>query len=147
MFCRREKKSLLPPPGIKQDTFDLPSPSLVTILVELSCLIYILDVLYYLFNLRMDQCINLSTRFQASAAVQLMPQIFCHVTQRTLVIPYRRFGTAMLLKVGLVSCPEISVYNYEQALCNISEELRPLHPLDHAMIQGRNQILGRNQYI
>jgi len=53
----------------------------------------------------------------------------------------------MLLNMGLVSCPKMSVYNYEQALCNISEEPRPLQPLDHAMIQGRNQILGKNQYI
>ena len=76
-----------------------------------------------------------------------MPLIFCDVTQRTLLVPYRRFGTAVLLKMGLVSCPEMSVYKYEQALCNISEEPKPFHPLFLATISGRNQILGKNQYI
>jgi len=76
-----------------------------------------------------------------------MPSIFWDVTQRTLVVSYWHFRTAMLLKKGLVSCPEMSVYNYEQALCNISEERRPLHPLDLAMIQGWKQISGKNQFI
>lgn len=76
-----------------------------------------------------------------------MPFIFCAVTQRTLLVPYRRFGIAVLLKMGLISCPEMSVYKYEQALCNISDEPRPSHPLFLVTISGRNQTLGKNQYI
>jgi len=50
--------------------------------------------------------------FQASAAKKMRTAIFCVITQRVVVIPYRRFGTSYLsrlhlpLKMGPMGVPK-----------------------------------------
>jgi hypothetical protein len=56
--------------------------------------------------------------FQASATRQMRTALFWVITQRVVVIPYRRFGTG---------CPKTSVRNYHYSLRNNSEECRPQH--------------------
>jgi hypothetical protein len=62
--------------------------------------------------------------------------LFWVVTQRILVVAYRRFGTtyrslfqgswtAETLKMGLVGCPETSVNSYQHTLLNDPEERTP----------------------
>ena len=69
------------------------------------------------------------------------PSLFWYATQRTLVVGYRRFGTAyrthfqqssssfylycLTLEHGTVGCPETSVTNYQPTLRNITEERGP----------------------
>jgi len=48
--------------------------------------------------------------------------LFWEIAQRRAVIPYRRFGTT--LKMGPISCPETSVWNYHSMLRNILEKRR-----------------------
>ena len=56
--------------------------------------------------------------------------LFCVVTQRVVVICYRRFGTTygvpssggQVFKMGLIGCPETSVRNYHYSLRNNPEE-------------------------
>ena len=58
--------------------------------------------------------------------------LFWDITQRSVVVLYRRFGTTYWshlegsrpLKMGPLGCPEMSVQNYQSAMCNISEEGR-----------------------
>jgi hypothetical protein len=57
-------------------------------------------------------------RFQASATRQMRTALFWVITQRVVVIPYRRFGTG---------CPKPSVRNYHYSLRNNSEERRLQH--------------------
>jgi hypothetical protein len=64
------------------------------------------------------------------------PSLFWDVTQRILVVTYRRFGTTYqthlqgsssprrCLKMGLTCCPERSVNKYQCTLRNIQEERR-----------------------
>ena len=72
--------------------------------------------------------------------------LFWDITQRGLVVMYRRFGTthityfqgpkiprrspswtAWSLKMGPISCPETSVHNYQSTLRNIPEGRSHLH--------------------
>jgi len=56
--------------------------------------------------------------------------LFCAITQRVVVISYRRFGTNYSpIYKGPISCPERSVRNCHYSLHNNSEERnsRPLH--------------------
>ena len=39
-------------------------------------------------------------RFQASAAMQARSALYWHITERRVVIPYRRFGTRLSRNVG-----------------------------------------------
>jgi hypothetical protein len=52
--------------------------------------------------------------------------LFWDITQRRMVILYRRFGTTypsfLLLKLGPIGCPETSVKDYHSTLRNIPEE-------------------------
>jgi len=60
--------------------------------------------------------------------------LFRNITQRIMVIPYRRFGTTYRfrlqgsrsprrpLKMGPTSCPETSVWTYHSTLHNSAEE-------------------------
>ena len=67
----------------------------------------------------------------------LRSSIFWDISQRRVVIPYRRFGTTyrfylqrsrivpgLLLKMGPIRCPETSVRKYHCNLRNIPEERR-----------------------
>jgi hypothetical protein len=62
---------------------------------------------------------------------------FWDITQRRMVILYRRFGTTYLshppLKVGQIRCPATSVKDYRSTLHNIPEERRSHtpHPLSY----------------
>jgi hypothetical protein len=52
--------------------------------------------------------------------------LFCDVTQRRLVVIYRRCGTTYWsLKMGPIGCPAMSVTNYESTVRKITEERRP----------------------
>ena len=86
--------------------------------------------------------------FQASAAVQMRSGVFWDVTQRRLVVCWRRFGTTCWspysrvkqakknlfglfssltvwhLKMGPTGCPETSVRNYQFTLGKIPEKRR-----------------------
>jgi hypothetical protein len=60
--------------------------------------------------------------FQASAAMFMRSVVFWGITQRRMVILYRR------LKMGPIRCPEISVKDYHSTLRNTPEECRsPQH--------------------
>jgi hypothetical protein len=70
---------------------------------------------------------------RASAATWRSSALFSDVTQRRVVIPYRRLGTnyrsertSWPLNMGPICCPETSVRNYHSTLRNIPEECRSL---------------------
>jgi hypothetical protein len=48
--------------------------------------------------------------------------LFCNVTQRGLVVIYRRFETTYRPHMGPIGCPETSVNNHQSTLRNIQEE-------------------------
>jgi hypothetical protein len=64
----------------------------------------------------------------------MISALFCDVTQRGVVVIYRRFRTTFLSylqrwrsprpKMGPIVCPETSVQNYHSTLRNIPEELK-----------------------
>jgi hypothetical protein len=62
--------------------------------------------------------------------------LFWDITQRRLLIPYRRFGTVCQsvtldvgsLKMGPKRCPETSLKDYHSSLRNISEERKSEEP-------------------
>ena len=69
------------------------------------------------------------------------------ITQRSLVITYRRFGTAGLRgcsakKMGSIGCPQTSVSNYQSTLRNISEEGKP--HLHRGGSLKQNHTVGKN---
>jgi hypothetical protein len=70
---------------------------------------------------------------------QMISALFWDITQRRVVVPYRRFGTTYRshlqgpssfsgtvcpAKRGPIGCPETSVQNFHSALRNIPEECR-----------------------
>jgi hypothetical protein len=78
---------------------------------------------------------------QASAAMQMRSALFWGITQCRVLIVYRCFGTtyrsnlqgsrnscwtSWLLKMGPISCPEMSLNNYHSPLRNIPGERRCL---------------------
>jgi len=63
--------------------------------------------------------------FQASSTVLMRSALFWDVTQRGLVILYRRFETTYWPpKVGVMGCPETPIQNYQSTLRKIPEERR-----------------------
>jgi hypothetical protein len=71
-----------------------------------------------------------SPRFQSSAAMYVRSALCWDITQRRVVILYRRFGTtywslpqwSRLLKMGPIRCPETSVKYYHLTSCVISQQ-------------------------
>jgi len=82
--------------------------------------------------------------FQSFVVKKMRTALFWAVTQRVVVIPFRRFGTTYRsrLRVSLAvflgswplkmgpSCPETSVRNYHYSLCNNPEECSSLEQLN-----------------
>jgi hypothetical protein len=68
-----------------------------------------------------DLATYISAWFQASAAKWLRTALFCIVTQRVVLIPYRP-RDSWTLRMGLIDCPETSAVNYRYTLRNSREE-------------------------
>ena len=76
-------------------------------------------------------------RHFVSAASQIISALFCHITQRTVVISYRRYKddpsvtssrvkkSSWPLAMGPICFPETSVRNYHRTLGNMPEDRRP----------------------
>jgi hypothetical protein len=71
---------------------------------------------------------NVLTPWRIQRNVNMNCSLFCDVTQRTLVVSYRRFGTISILKGQTVQeewpigCPGTSVTNYQSTLRNDPKE-------------------------
>jgi hypothetical protein len=83
--------------------------------------------------------LSVDGRFQASAVMYMRPAFFWDITQRRVVILYRRFGgpyharltgsffwSACPRKLGLIFFPPTSVQNYHSTLRNVPEEQDPI---------------------
>jgi len=68
-----------------------------------------------------DLATYISAWFQASAANWLSTALFCVVTQRVVLVPYRPWDS-WTLRMGLIGCPETSAVNYHYPLRNSPEE-------------------------
>jgi hypothetical protein len=66
--------------------------------------------------------------FQDSTAVEMRSSLFWNVTQSILVVIYRRFGKTNRSQLQNlfrpIGRPEMSVYNYQSEVRNITEEQR-----------------------
>jgi hypothetical protein len=83
---------------------------------------------------------NITLWLQAPASMLIRSALFCGITQRRVVIFYRRFGTTYQshiqgsrsriswpLKMGLIRCAETSVKDYHSTLRHTSEERMSQH--------------------
>jgi len=77
------------------------------------------------------------------------PALFCVITQRVVVISYRRFGTTYRshlqgpFRERTVSCPETSAKNYHYSLRNNTEERRS-HLLRGGKLKSRLVDVSQN---
>ena len=93
-----------------------------------------LPACYVLSTQRKAETVAIRAWFQAVTAIWIRSALFWDVTQRGMVIWYRRVGTTYRshlggqevsdLKMGPTGCPKTSVSNYHSTLRNIPEERR-----------------------
>ena len=96
---------------------------------------------------------NITTESLISRSLAVRTALFWAITQRIVVIPYRRFETTYRshlqgsknqdycpMKMGIMGCPETSVMNYHYTLRNSPEE-RSYHLIRGGRMQSNSKFL------